>query len=53
MLKLLLIGLAGFAGTIGRYWLAGMVGERYGENFRTEVAGLFLFWAGDRLAGLI
>lgn len=33
MLKLLLIGLAGFAGTLTRYWLSGVVARRYGETF--------------------
>lgn len=33
MLKLLLIGLAGFVGTLTRYWLAGVIGRRYGETF--------------------
>jgi CrcB protein len=33
MLKLLLIGLAGFAGTLTRYWLSGVIARRYGETF--------------------
>ena len=33
MLRLLLVGLAGLAGTLGRYWLAGAVARRYGESF--------------------
>ena len=33
MSKLLLIGLAGFVGTLGRYWLSGVVARRYGETF--------------------
>jgi CrcB protein len=33
MPRLLLIGLAGFAGTIARYWLSGVVARRYGETF--------------------
>lgn len=33
MLKLLLIGLAGFAGTLTRYWLSGVIATRYGETF--------------------
>jgi CrcB protein len=28
-----LIGLAGFAGTVARYWLSGLVARRYGETF--------------------
>ena len=31
--KLFLIGLAGFIGTLGRYWLSGLVAKRYGETF--------------------
>jgi CrcB protein len=33
MLRLLLIGLAGFVGTLGRYWLSGVAARRYGETF--------------------
>jgi CrcB protein len=33
MSRLLLIGLAGFAGTVARYWLSGLVARRYGETF--------------------
>ena len=33
MSKLLLIGFAGFVGTLGRYWLSGVVARRYGETF--------------------
>jgi len=33
MVRLLLIGFAGFIGTLGRYWLSGIVGRRYGETF--------------------
>jgi len=33
MIRLLLIGLAGFVGTLGRYWLSGIVARRYGETF--------------------
>jgi len=33
MIKLLLIGFAGFVGTLGRYWLSGVVARRYGETF--------------------
>ena len=33
MVKLLLIGLAGFAGTLTRYWLSGIIARRYGETF--------------------
>src|ERR1044072_868112 len=33
MLRLLLVGLAGLAGTLCRYWLFGVVVRRYGEAF--------------------
>lgn len=33
MVKLLLIGFAGFIGTLGRYGLSGIVAKRYGETF--------------------
>ncbi len=33
MLKVAMIGLAGLAGTLCRYWLAGALGRRYGESF--------------------
>ena len=33
MQRFLLVGLAGMAGTLGRYWLAGAVARRYGERF--------------------
>jgi CrcB protein len=33
MPKFLLIGLAGFVGTLARYWLSGVVARRYGETF--------------------
>jgi CrcB protein len=33
MLRILLVGLAGLLGTLGRYWLAGAVTRRYGEAF--------------------
>jgi len=31
--KLFLIGLAGFLGTLTRYWMSGVVARRYGETF--------------------
>ncbi len=42
-----LVGLAGLAGTLCRYWLSGAVGRRYGEAFpwgtlAVNVAGCFL-----------
>jgi len=33
MSKLLLVGLAGLVGTLGRYWLSGTVSRRYGDAF--------------------
>ena len=33
MPRIILIGLAGFAGTLARYWLSGVVGRQYGETF--------------------
>ena len=35
MSKLFLIGLAGFIGTLRRYWMSGIVAKRYGETFPT------------------
>ena len=33
MIRLLLVGLGGFVGTLGRYWLSGFIARRYGETF--------------------
>ena len=33
MTRILLVGLGGFVGTLGRYWLSGLVARRYGETF--------------------
>jgi fluoride exporter len=33
MPKTILVGIAGFAGTLLRYWLSGLVARRYGETF--------------------
>jgi CrcB protein len=33
MTRLLLVGLGGFVGTLGRYWLSGLIARRYGETF--------------------
>jgi CrcB protein len=33
MLRLIFIGLAGFAGTLMRYWLSEWVAKRFGETF--------------------
>jgi CrcB protein len=50
MMRLLLIGLAGLTGTLGRYWLAGSVARRYGETFPTGT--LIVNLGGCFLAGL-
>jgi CrcB protein len=46
-MRILLVGLAGFVGTLCRYWLAGALARRYGEAFpwgtlAVNVAGCFL-----------
>jgi CrcB protein len=51
MMKVLLIGLGGLLGTLGRYWLAGLVGERYGESFPLGTLAVNL--VGCFLAGLL
>ena len=51
MIKLLLIGLAGFVGTIGRYWLSGVVARKYGETFPLGTLVVNLF--GCFLVGLL
>lgn len=33
MTRILFVGLGGFVGTLLRYWVAGAIGKRYGENF--------------------
>jgi CrcB protein len=47
VLRILLVGLAGLAGTLCRYWLSGAVARRYGETFPAgtlvvNVLGCFL-----------
>ena len=47
MQKLILIGLAGLVGTLGRYALSGIIARRFGETFPTgtlvvNIAGCFL-----------
>jgi fluoride exporter len=51
MQKTILIGLAGLAGTLFRYWLSGLVARRYGETFPwgTLVVNL----VGSFLAGAV
>jgi fluoride exporter len=33
MLRILLVGVGGFVGTLFRYWLSGVIARRYGETF--------------------
>lgn len=49
--KLLLIGLAGFIGTLSRYWLSGAVARRYGETF--PLGTLVVNLLGCFLVGLL
>jgi len=51
MSKLFLIGLAGFVGTLGRYWMSGVIARRYGETFPTGT--LVVNLVGCFLAGLL
>jgi CrcB protein len=51
MLRLILIGLAGFAGTLMRYWLSDWTARRYGETFPTGTLVVNLI--GCFLAGLL
>jgi CrcB protein len=49
--KLTLIGLAGFIGTLSRYWLSGVVARRYGETF--PMGTLVVNLVGCFLVGLL
>ena len=49
--KLLMIGLAGFIGTLSRYWLSGVVARRYGETF--PMGTLVVNLVGCFLVGLL
>ena len=51
MSRLFLIGLAGLIGTIGRYWLSGVIARRFGETF--PFGTLVVNLAGCFLAGLL
>ncbi|HEX8282509.1 MAG TPA: fluoride efflux transporter CrcB [Pyrinomonadaceae bacterium] len=51
MLKILLVGLAGLAGTLVRYWLSGAVARRYGEAFPAGTLAVNLL--GCFAAGLL
>ena len=49
--KLFLIGLAGFIGTLSRYWMSGVIARRFGETFPTGT--LVVNLAGCFLGGLL
>jgi len=49
--RLLLIGLAGFVGTLARYWLSGWTARRFGETF--PAGTLIVNLLGCFLAGLL
>jgi len=51
MPRFLLIGLAGFVGTLARYWLSGVVARRYGETFPYGTFAVNAF--GCLLAGFL
>ena len=51
MPRFLLIGLAGFVGTLSRYWLSGVVARRYGETFPYGTFAVNAF--GCLLAGFL
>ncbi|HEX7958043.1 MAG TPA: fluoride efflux transporter CrcB [Pyrinomonadaceae bacterium] len=51
MLRLLVVGLAGLAGTLCRYWLSGALVRRYGEAF--PVGTLAVNLLGCFAAGLL
>ena len=51
MLRIMLVGLAGLAGTLCRYWLSGAVSRRYGEAFPAGTLAVNLL--GCFAAGLL
>lgn len=51
MQKIAFIGLAGLVGTLSRYWLSGLVAQRYGETF--PVGTLLVNVIGCFLAGFL
>lgn len=51
MSKLFLIGLAGFLGTLSRYWMSGLIAKRYGETF--PMGTLVVNLVGCFLIGLL
>ncbi|HVF58158.1 MAG TPA: fluoride efflux transporter CrcB [Pyrinomonadaceae bacterium] len=51
MQKIVFLGLAGVAGTLGRYWLSSLIAARYGERF--PVGTLVVNTIGCLLAGFL
>jgi CrcB protein len=51
MLRIMLVGLTGLAGTLCRYWLSGAVSRRYGEAFPAGTLAVNLL--GCFAAGLL
>jgi CrcB protein len=51
MVKIFLIGFAGFVGTLARYWLSGVLARRYGETF--PLGTLVVNLLGCFLVGLL
>lgn len=51
MIRILLVGVGGFAGTLLRYWLSGLIARRYGETF--PLGTLLVNALGCFLAGFI
>jgi CrcB protein len=51
MVKLFLIGAAGFIGTLSRYWLSGLIARRYGETF--PLGTLVVNLVGCLLVGML
>jgi CrcB protein len=51
MERIIFISLAAVAGTLGRYWLAGVIGRRYGEHF--PLGTLVVNALGCLLAGFL
>jgi CrcB protein len=40
MQRIILVGLAGLVGTLGRYWLSGLIARQYGETFPWGTLGV-------------
>ena len=59
MVRILLVGLGGFIGTLARYWLSGVIARRYGETFPFGtlvvnalgcfLVGLFFYFLYERM----